>query len=100
MSVAAGLLVVMGRGVHMARRLVVLVLAVVLGLTTVPLATAQASSLGWSGSWATAVQAPSAGFEPNWSVDGFTNQTVRQVVRISDGGPSVRIRLSNAYGTA
>jgi lysophospholipase L1-like esterase len=33
-------------------------------------------------------------------VDGFTDQTVRQVVRISDGGPSVRIRLSNAYGTA
>jgi lysophospholipase L1-like esterase len=33
-------------------------------------------------------------------VDGFSNQTVRQVVRVSDGGPSVRIRLSNVYGTA
>src|SRR5689334_21189888 len=85
----------------MARRMV-LVLAVVLGFLTVPLTTAQAGvgSFGWSGSWATAVQAPTAGFEPNWALDGFTNQTLRQVVRVSDGGPSVWIRLSNVYGTA
>ncbi|HMI24676.1 MAG TPA: GDSL-type esterase/lipase family protein [Streptosporangiaceae bacterium] len=31
---------------------------------------------------------------PNWS-DGFSNQTVRQVIRVSSGGSQVRVRLSN-----
>jgi len=35
---------------------------------------------------------------PNWS-DGFANQTVRQVIRVSRGGSQVRVRLSNLYGT-
>jgi hypothetical protein len=35
---------------------------------------------------------------PNWS-DGFSDQTVRQVVRVSAGGRQVRVRLSNLYGT-
>ena len=35
---------------------------------------------------------------PNWS-DGFSNQTVRQVIRVSSGGSQVRVRLSNLYGT-
>ena len=35
---------------------------------------------------------------PNWS-DGFANQTVRQVIRVSSGGSQVRVRLSNLYGT-
>lgn len=36
---------------------------------------------------------------PNWAMPGFTDQSVRQVVRVSTGGPIVRIRLSNLYGT-
>ncbi|MBF6174432.1 SGNH/GDSL hydrolase family protein [Nocardia blacklockiae] len=39
------------------------------------------------------------GFVPNWSEAGFANQTVRQVIRVSSGGPAVRVRLTNAYGT-
>ena len=35
---------------------------------------------------------------PNWS-DGFADQTVRQVIRVSRGGSRVRVRLSNLYGT-
>jgi lysophospholipase L1-like esterase len=56
----------------------------------------------WSTSWASAMQRPVAGSDatgPNWSMDGFTNQTIRETVRVSDGGASVRIRLSNTYGT-
>lgn len=41
---------------------------------------------------------PTAGFESNWSLEGFADQTVRQVVRVSAGGAAARVRLSNAYG--
>ncbi|MEU4201576.1 GDSL-type esterase/lipase family protein [Streptomyces sp. NPDC045470] len=37
--------------------------------------------------------------EPNWSEEGFDDQTVRQVVRVSTGGTTLRFRLSNAYGS-
>ncbi|XVQ15200.1 SGNH/GDSL hydrolase family protein [Spirillospora sp. CA-255316] len=61
---------------------------------------ASATEHGWKGTWATAAQRPDAGpFEPNWSVDGFADQSVRQVIRVSTGGSSLRIRLSNVYGT-
>ncbi|MEU5881027.1 SGNH/GDSL hydrolase family protein [Spirillospora sp. NPDC047279] len=56
----------------------------------------------WTGAWGTAMQRPVAGDEdsgPNWSAEGFAGHTVRQVVRVSAGGTSVRIRLSNVYGT-
>ncbi|MQA85816.1 MAG: SGNH/GDSL hydrolase family protein [Streptosporangiales bacterium] len=57
---------------------------------------------GWSGTWATAQQQPRAGNDfqgPNWSLKGFADESVRQVVRVSAGGSRVRIRLSNLYGT-
>ncbi|TYK52636.1 SGNH/GDSL hydrolase family protein [Actinomadura decatromicini] len=57
----------------------------------------------WHGAWGAAPHHPVPGNEwdgPNWSLDGFAAQSVRQVVRISAGGSRVRIRLSNAYGTS
>ncbi|WP_030660169.1 SGNH/GDSL hydrolase family protein [Streptomyces rimosus] len=51
----------------------------------------------WRGAWATSPQAPHA-LMPNWSVAGFTDHTVRQVVRVSTGGTKARIELSNRYG--
>ncbi|MGC0413006.1 lysophospholipase L1-like esterase [Streptomyces sp. SAI-195] len=53
----------------------------------------------WHGAWTTPVMRPSAApwFE-TWAEKGFTNQSVRQVVRVHTGGTRVRIRLSNAYG--
>ncbi|MFC4503634.1 MULTISPECIES: SGNH/GDSL hydrolase family protein [Streptomyces] len=36
---------------------------------------------------------------PNWSQQGFADQSVRQVVRVATGGATLRIRLSNSYGT-
>ncbi|WP_238783089.1 SGNH/GDSL hydrolase family protein [Streptomyces monomycini] len=51
----------------------------------------------WRGAWATSAQAPHA-LSPNWSTQGFTDQTVRQVVRVSTGGDQARFELSNRYG--
>jgi lysophospholipase L1-like esterase len=82
------------------RRKLLLTLGTVLGLVVTPL-TASASSTGvWEGTWTTSPQRPGAGFTPNWSQEGFADQTVRQVIRISQGGPAVRVRLTNVYGTA
>ncbi|MFD0689906.1 SGNH/GDSL hydrolase family protein [Actinomadura fibrosa] len=65
-----------------------------------PASIASTTGHGWTGAWATAPQHPTAGpFGPNWSVAGFTGQSVRQIVRAGIGGSHLRIRLSNAYGT-
>ncbi|RSO20340.1 G-D-S-L family lipolytic protein [Streptomyces sp. WAC 06725] len=57
----------------------------------------RSSGQRWRGAWATSPQAPHA-LMPNWSVAGFTDHTVRQVVRVSTGGTKARIELSNRYG--
>ena len=54
----------------------------------------------WIGAWGTAVQEPVPGFFPNWAPDGFDNQSVRQVIRLTTGGVALRLRLSNRYGTS
>jgi lysophospholipase L1-like esterase len=73
------------------------IFAVLLGT---PAAEGSAGSRGgWTGAWATSMQEPSPGFgDPNWSLEGFANHSVRQVARVSIGGSAVRIRLSNVYG--
>jgi lysophospholipase L1-like esterase len=55
----------------------------------------------WTGAWTAAQVASFPDFfgEKNWS-DGFDNHSVRQVVRVSRGGSTVRIRLSNVFGAA
>lgn len=89
------------------RRAVVAVVAAVLALlpANVPTAVASTSAAAeghrpWVGTWQTAMQAPMGPTwqGPNWSREGFTDDSLRQVVRISAGGPSVRIRVSNVYG--
>jgi lysophospholipase L1-like esterase len=81
------------------------VLAVLLA-ATVPTLGARGSTPHrplWTQAWGAAVQPPVAGTDdtgPNWSVDGFADQTVRQVVRLSTGGGAVRVELSNRYGRA
>jgi lysophospholipase L1-like esterase len=80
---------------------VTLVGALVAGSATSALATDGTSRLGWAAGWSTSVQqaVPPDVFGPNWSVDGFSRQSVRQVVRVTTGGPLLRIRVSNVYGT-
>ncbi|WP_344414918.1 SGNH/GDSL hydrolase family protein [Amycolatopsis minnesotensis] len=74
--------------------------ALAAGLSVAPAEAAPAGLGLWSGSWASAPQAPGAGLAENWSVRGFSEQSVRQVARLSAGGPAVRIRLANTYGAA
>ncbi|MFD6281262.1 SGNH/GDSL hydrolase family protein, partial [Streptomyces sp. NPDC060209] len=60
----------------------------------------EATPAAWAASWGASPQLPSTGFTPNWSQEGFSHQSVRQVVRVTKGGSLARIRLSNAYGTS
>ncbi|GGR82976.1 SGNH hydrolase [Streptomyces aureoverticillatus] len=82
--------------------------AVVLALTAGAAVTAAQASNGthasgkeaWTAAWAASPQRPSIGFKANWSEAGFDDQTVRQVIRVTEGGDRARIRLSNAYGAS
>jgi lysophospholipase L1-like esterase len=51
---------------------------------------AWAASPKWIGSWAAPPVGPGK---------AYSNQTIRQVVRLSAGGDQIRIRLTNEYGT-
>lgn len=57
-----------------------------------------APAVFWRGSWA-AAQQPLNPNVPGWARQGFANQSVRQVVRLTVGGTMVRVRLSNLYGS-
>src|SRR5579875_3240240 len=52
----------------------------------------------WIGSWASSAQA----VEPSNSLatSDLTDATLRQIIHLSIGGPRVRVRLSNRYGSA
>ena len=66
-------------------------------LVTTP-ARAEPRDPTWSAAWATAMQRPTPA-TGNWSTAGFDHQTIRQTIRLSTGGRSLRIRLSNQYGS-
>ena len=60
----------------------------------------------WVGTWSTAVVPstvfpPVPGFRnpPPIASQGFHNQTIRQIIHTSIGGPRVRVVLSNVFGT-
>lgn len=55
-----------------------------------------ATSANWVATWGTSPVFPTA---TNGDNPGFTNQTVRLIVHTSVGGNSVRVRLSNTFGT-
>ena len=63
-------------------------------------ARAQAATGGqaWTGSWASSQQIP----EPQNALpaDDLRDATVRQIVRLSAGGATLRVHLSNVFGTA
>ncbi|HEX4814502.1 MAG TPA: SGNH/GDSL hydrolase family protein [Nonomuraea sp.] len=54
----------------------------------------------WQAAWGAAMQEPAEGVLPNWAAAGFDDHSVRQVLRLSAGGTTLRIRLSNLYGSA
>ncbi|MFI6939528.1 SGNH/GDSL hydrolase family protein [Streptomyces sp. NPDC050418] len=84
---------------YLRRPLAVLATAT-LGLTLLGSTDAAARGPEWTAAWSAAPQRPSEGFTPNWAEQGFSRQTLRQVVRVTEGGERVRIRLSNAYGAS
>ena len=77
---------------------------VLLVFTFLPnLATAQRQTPAehWVGTWAASPQMPPAEAEGQDSSDaGFSNQTVRMIARVSIGGEELRVRFSNAFGSA
>lgn len=54
------------------------------------------TALSWLGTWAASPQPP---YENGISHDGFKNQTVRNIVHTSVGGDTLRVRVSNAFGS-
>jgi lysophospholipase L1-like esterase len=55
-------------------------------------ATASAPDSNWTGTWAIAPMSDGSG-------KTFTDQTLRQIVRVSVGGKRVRLKISNLFGT-
>jgi lysophospholipase L1-like esterase len=76
------------------RAVLLAVLIAVLGVHTTGSALAQTWVGTWVGTW-TASPQPPRGVMPA----SFSNQTVRQIVRVSIGGSKVRIKLSNEFGS-
>ncbi|MEO6186214.1 MAG: SGNH/GDSL hydrolase family protein [Steroidobacteraceae bacterium] len=74
------------------RRLAVLVAAVMGFATTLP------ASAAWVASWAASPHAP-LGTEGPFGAASYDNVTISQILRISEGGDHLRVRLSNRYGT-
>jgi lysophospholipase L1-like esterase len=59
---------------------------------------AHAQEAKWVGSWGASPLPPSPGAGPFPATPSFSDQTVRQIVRLSVGGERVRLRLTNEYG--
>ncbi|GAB2908265.1 SGNH/GDSL hydrolase family protein [Rhodococcus aerolatus] len=83
------------------RALLVLLAAVLVGCSPAPapappVPAAAPDTAGWTGSWATAATVPG---DDGLAADGFSGTTLRQVVQLSLGGPTLRLRLTNAFGT-
>jgi lysophospholipase L1-like esterase len=61
------------------------------------LAQQPSQGMRWVGTWASAQMLVDG---PDLTADDFRDATLRQVVHISAGGSRIRVRLSNAFGTA
>ncbi|MGB9031203.1 MAG: SGNH/GDSL hydrolase family protein [Acidobacteriaceae bacterium] len=79
----------------------VLAIALLLAVSLVPArAAAQApatNTQNWIGTWAASQQIPE--LQNSLPTDDLRDATLRQIVRISVGGTTLRVHLSNAFGT-
>ncbi len=75
--------------------LAITLLCSVLGRAT--MAQQPTQGVRWVGTWASAQMLVDG---PDLTADDFRDATLRQVVHISAGGSRIRVRLSNAFGTA
>jgi lysophospholipase L1-like esterase len=89
---------------HPLRRALVAALAATAVVVSTVLITTSGSSaantplIGWAGSWSTSLVAPSP-LDTGGSLSGFSDESIREIVHTSLGGNSLRIRLSNEFGT-
>jgi lysophospholipase L1-like esterase len=76
-------------------RLMLRLLTVFAVLTSTPVA---ADAPRWTGAWASSQQIA----EPNNALpeEARSDVTIRQIVRLTAGGPEIRVRLSNVHGAA
>ncbi|MCP2317101.1 Lysophospholipase L1 [Nocardia amikacinitolerans] len=79
-------------------RALLALLLILLPFTAAGAAARPADPPGWTAAWATSPHQPSRAFVSNWALEGFANQTLRQEIRVSEGGLSTRVRLTNRYG--
>ena len=78
----------------------VLALALSLPVTLSAQSTRQTQDSHWVASWSTSAMAPEPqNNQPGIDPAKLTDVTIRNVIHLSAGGPSVRIHLSNAFGT-
>src|SRR6186713_1163869 len=63
------------------------------------LALAAPAQAEWVASWTAAPHAP-LGTEGPFAAASYDNVTISQILRISEGGNKVRVKLSNRYGSA
>lgn len=73
--------------------------ATLLAVTAAFATPAAAHTTPWRSAWGASPQvATHTDWYPNWSEAGFSNQSVRQVIRAYAEGSELRVRLTNAYG--
>jgi lysophospholipase L1-like esterase len=77
-------------------RLAGLTVALLLVAAVIPVS-GQEGGKQWVGTWSASPQSP--GFFRIPFDSGFNNQTIREIVHTSIGGGSVRLRLTNAFGS-
>ena len=63
------------------------------------LALAAPAQAGWVASWTASPHAP-LGTEGPFAAASYENVTISQILRITEGGETVRVRFSNRYGPA
>ena len=70
------------------------------GCVAVLLALSRVShAAGWTATWGAAPLPPSPAMGPFPATPSFSDQTIKQLVRISAGGRRLRIRFTNEYGS-
>lgn len=79
------------------RQQIFFVALIYIAVATLALAKSKAAPATWVGSWAASQLIP----EPNNALnpDDLHDATLRQIVHLSVGGTSLRVHLSNAFGT-
>jgi lysophospholipase L1-like esterase len=68
-------------------------------LVALALISTPSEAAGWTASWGAAPLAPSPAMGPFAATPTFSNQTIRQIVRLTAGGGRVRVRFTNEYGS-